>query len=383
MKNLTKLLLLFIIVLGVTAFVPASAYPQAQIGGDSPVVFGQNYTLSAGQTIKNLVVFGANAVIMQDSTVTGDIAIFGGNLSISGTVQGGITAFGGNLTITDTAVVVGTINAIGGNRFISPNARVGEVTTNFGRIPFQIPNVFFPTGQSLFYTPGITFIWAIFLSLIMAALAVLIALFLPAPTSNVARTITGEPIISGGVGILTIVVAPAIILVLAITILLIPLALVFVLVFGVTLVFGWIALGLAVGDRMAELFKTQWAVPVSAGIGTLVLSLVANLILGITGVSFWTLCCIGVPVILLLNMVTLGGVVSSRYGSQVYSTRLPYRSPMSPAPVPPAPTAPVPPPPPTPAAGPVEPTPGSTPEPPQPPAPPEPPTEGTPKSGAE
>jgi hypothetical protein len=386
MKNLFRLILIFIVALAIMAFVPASANAQAQVGGDSPIIFGQNYTLNTGQTIKNLVIFGGNAVIMQDATVTGNIAIFGGNLSISGTVQGGITSFGGNITISDSAVVVGTINAIGGNRFISPNAKVGEITTNFSQVPFQIPNVFFPFGQSVFINPGITFIWAIFLSLIMAALAVLIALFLPVPTSNVARTITGEPIISGGVGILTIVVAPAIALVLAITILLIPLALLFVLVFGVTLVFGWIALGLAVGDRMAALFNTRWTIPVSAGIGTLVLSLVANLVLGITGVNFWSLCCIGIPVILLLNMVTLGGVVSSRYGSQVYNTHVhaqPPMPPMPPSPMPPAPATPLPPVPPAAGTESTQPTPGPSPEPPQPPASPEPPSEGKPLSGEE
>ncbi len=389
MKNLIRLLFIFIIVLGITAFVPASVSAQAQTGGDSPIIFGQNYTLNTGQTIKNLVIFGANAVILQDATVTGDVAIFGGNLSISGTVQGTITSFGGNISVTDTGVVVGTINAIGGNRFISPNAKVGQIITNFGEIPFHIPSVFFPTGESLFVNPGITFIWAIFLALMMAALAVVVALFLPAPTSNVARTITGEPIISGGVGILTIVVAPAIAIVLAITILLIPLSLLFILIFGVTLLFGWIALGLAVGDRMAELFNTRWAIPVSAGIGTLVLSLVANFILGITGVNFWSLCCIGIPVVLLLNMVTLGGVVSSRYGSQVYSTRMHYQPPMSPAPVPPAPTSPLPPvEPPAPPASPAgtgstESAPEPAPQPPQPPAPAEPPGGGMPPSGEE
>ncbi len=387
MKNLYRLFFIFIIVLAIAAFLPARASAQAQIGGDSPVIFGQNYTLFTGETIKNLVVFGGNAVIMQDSTVTGDIAIFGGNLSISGTVKGKVAAFGGNITVTDSGVVAGTINMIGGNRFISPNASVGGVTTDFSQFPIQIPTVFFPLGQSFFFNTGITIVWAIFFSLIMAALAVLIALFLPQPTSNVARTITGEPVISGGVGLLTIVLAPAIALVLAITILLIPLALLFILVFGVTLIFGWIALGLAVGDRMAEWFHTRWSVPMSAGIGTLSLSLVANLTLGITGVNFWTLCCIGIPVVLLLNMITLGGVVSSRYGIQAYSTKARPQPPAAQPPVPPAGGVSLPPAPPTAGTGATEPPAPQAPEPPQPPvtspAPPEPPAGGTTPPGAE
>lgn len=377
MKNVFRLLFIFIIVMTTMAFVPANAATQAQIGGDSPVVFGENYTLFTGQTIKNLVVFGGNAVIMQDSTVSGDVLIFGGNLSISGTIKGDITAFGGNITVSDTGVVAGVINAVGGNRFISPNATVGGVTTDFSRFPFQIPNVVFP-NESLNFGPGISVIFAVFLSLILAALAVLVALFLPVPTANVAKTITGEPIISGGVGILTIVVAPAIALVLLITILLIPLSLLFIIIFILTLIFGWIGMGMALGERMAGMFNVRWTAPVSAGIGTLALSLLASMVLGITGFSFWTLFCLGVPIILLLNMVSLGGVVSSRFGSQVYSTKIHPQPPVPPSPAPQASMTPLPPTPPAAGTGPTGPAPS---EPPTPPQPPEPPAPMVPPSG--
>jgi len=321
MKNLNKLALIFVIVASLLAFLPRTVYAQTQVGGDSPVVFGQNYTLSSGQTIKDLVVFGGNAVISQGANVTGDILIFGGNLSISGSVQGGVSSFGGNVTVTDTGVIRGILNTVGGNRFISPDATVGGVSSDPSQLPFRIPFLSFSPGTNFNLGPGFGFLWVIFFSLLLAAIAVVIALFLPTPTMNVAKTIIGEPIVTGGVGLLTLVITPAIFLVLAITIVLIPLAVLFMLVFAVTLVFGWIALGLALGERMAVMFNVHWALPVSAGIGTLVLSLVANGILAVTGGWFWTLCCLGLPIILLLNMVSLGGVVSSRYGTQIYSSK--------------------------------------------------------------
>ena len=336
MKNLIRIMLIFVILASALAFFPSRVFAQAQVGGDSPVVFGQNYTLSEGQTIKDLIVFGGNAVIMSGATVMGDILIFGGNLSVSGTVQGGITAFGGNVTINDSGVVTGVLNTVGGNRFTSPKANIGGQISDPSQLPFRIPSTIFTPSMSFNLGPGISLLWAIFFSLLMAALAVIVSLFLPEHTMNVSRTITGEPIISGGVGLLTLVIAPAIFLVLAITIVLIPLALLFILVFGVTLVFGWIALGMALGERLAGLFRAQWAVPVCAGIGTLTLSMLANLTLALTGSWFWALCCIGLPVILLLNMISLGGVISSRYGIQLYSTRLHPQSPIPPVPVPPS-----------------------------------------------
>jgi len=338
MKNLNRIMLIFVILASVLAFFPSRVFAQAQVGGDSPIVFGQNYTLSEGQTIKDLILFGGNAVIMSGATVTGDILIFGGNLSMSGAVQGGITSFGGNVTINDTGVVTGVLNTVGGNRSIAPQAKIGGQISDPSRLPFRIPSTIFTPSTSINFGPGISLLWAIFFSLLMAALAVIVSLFLREPTMNVARTITGEPIISGVVGLLTLVIAPAIFLVLAITIVLIPLALLFILIFGVTLVFGWIALGMALGERLAGLFRTQWAVPVCAGIGTLTLSMLANLTLALTGSWFWALCCIGLPIILLLNMISLGGVISSRYGIQLYSTRLHPQSPIPPAPVPPSAT---------------------------------------------
>jgi len=312
MKNLTRILLVWVVLAAVLAFFPdranaealrAETFPvdvpwaQTQIGNDSPVVFGQNYTLASGQSIKDLIVFGGNAAIMPGSRVMGDVLIFGGNLDVSGTVQGGITSFGGNVTINDTAVISGVLNTVGGNRFVSPEAKIGGQISDPSQLPFRFPTTIFGPNSSINLGPGVTLIWAVFLSLILAALAVVVSLFLPTPTANVAHTLTGEPIISGGVGLLTLVIAPAIFLVLAITIVLIPLAVLFLLVFGVSVVFGWIAMGMALGDRLANLFRAQWAVPVSAGIGTLTLSMITTLTISLTGASFWTLCCLGVPIL--------------------------------------------------------------------------------------
>jgi hypothetical protein len=146
----------------------------------------------------------------------------------------------------------------------------------------------------------------------------------------VAQTIATQPVISGALGLLTLVVTPALFLVLAITIILIPLGLIGLLIFGLALLFGWIALGLDMGNRMATLFHTQWSTPVSAGLGTLVLSLVVNLALVVTGEWWWLLCCVGLPLVGVLMMVGLGGVVASKFGTAVYlnSAALP----VSPAP---------------------------------------------------
>jgi hypothetical protein len=184
--------------------------------------------------------------------------------------------------------------------------------------------------------------WAIFQSLAIAALAVLATMFLANPTQRVAQSIITEPAAAGGIGCLTVIVAPALIALLAITLILIPVSLVGILALAIALLFGWIAVGLEVGNRMAGLFKTQWAIPVAAGIGTLVITLVAS-ILNIVP-------CIGWILPALLAVLGLGGVLVSQFGTRSYGFAAAHRPNMPPPPVysippsnyPPAPPAPAP-----------------------------------------
>jgi hypothetical protein len=330
MKKIYKLILINLFLMCALLALPTRVFAQTPGGDESPVVFGDNFTLKSGETIKDLVVFGGNATIQQDALVTGDIILFGGDLNISGKVGGDITAFGGNVSLGESANVVGDINTIGGNRNIAPGAKYGGLYTNPSRLPFRMPSLLVTPDLSVDMGPSFSILGAVFLALFLAILAVIVTLFLPRQTEMVARTITAEPIISGGIGLLTLVVAPAIFLVLAITIILALPAILFLLVFGIAMLFGWIALGLELGKRLAGLVHSYWPVPVSAGVGTLLLSLVSNLILALTGSWLFALCCVGLPVIILLTILGLGAVVASRFGTQALAERHPIPFPPAP-----------------------------------------------------
>jgi hypothetical protein len=75
-------------------------------------------------------------------------------------------------------------------------------------------------------------------------------------------------------------------------------------------VFGWIALGLEVGKRLAIALNQEYQPVVMAGLGTLVLSLVVN------GINF--IPCVGWFAPFLVSAVGLGGVILSRFGTQTY-----------------------------------------------------------------
>jgi hypothetical protein len=368
MKNrIARIFLLFFLITAFVLALPVPVFAQGPSGNDSPVIFGSDYVLASDQSIKDLVVFGGNATLDAGSMVTGDVVIFGGNLVVAGEVRGDITTFGGDITVSDKAVVGGDLNTLGGSSQISAGAVIrGKRLTGVGALPLRIPTQIYTPAFWVDFGPGASLLSAIFGALILGLMAALVALFLPVPTDRVAQTIGTQPVVSGAIGLLTLVVTPALFLVLAITVILIPLGLIGLLVFGIALLFGWTAIGQVLGKSIAQLFKVHWAVPVSAGVGTLLLSLVTNMTLVLTSEWFWTLCCLGIPLVGLVLIVGLGGVVTSKFGATVYNpNQVRPAGPLPPAypqgPVPPAyPQAPLPP-----AAG----------YSPQPPAPPAPPTE--------
>jgi hypothetical protein len=326
--SITTLILLFFIL----AF-PASAFAQAPTNPNDQVVLGGTFRLTSTQTLNgDLLVIGGTATLDPGSVVNGDVSLTGGTLDARGTISGNINAMGGVVTLEDTAVVHGDINSLGAAFNRSAKAQVdGKVNDeSSGNFLFNIPRTlafprFAAPNLNLDFSPIWKVFWAIFQALAIGALAVLVAMFLAKPTQQVAQSIVTEPVAAGGIGCLTVIVAPALIALLAITLILIPVSLVGILVLGIAILFGWIAVGLEVGNRLADLFKAQWAIPVAAGIGTLVITLLAN-ILNIVP-------CIGWIVPALVAMLGLGGVLVSQFGTHKYSSgpALGFARPVSPS----------------------------------------------------
>jgi hypothetical protein len=75
-------------------------------------------------------------------------------------------------------------------------------------------------------------------------------------------------------------------------------------------VFGWIGLGYEVGRRMGVAMKWELQDPAAAGLGTLLLSLVAG------GIGF--IPCVGWLLLVFVASLGLGAVMLTRFGSQAY-----------------------------------------------------------------
>jgi len=323
MKNITKILTAVLILaallfspVNVLAQTPTSE-PGTTTNGDK-LVLGDTYRLESGdKLIGNLAVIGGTATLEEGSSMTGDVILTGGTMTLSGTVNGGFLAIGGAINIEDTAVINGNISLIGATIKKSPLAEInGEITEQAPKFfDFDLSN---PDGLDIPFAKQRNalekMLQASLQALAMAALAVILGLLFPQQIKRVAAAANKEPLITGGVGILTLVIAPVVLVLLAITVILIPVSVLAALFLGLTVMYGWVSIGQEVGQRLAELFKTSWHPSIAAGIGTLLLGLVtgfANLIP-----------CIGWLFGFLVALFGLGAVVISRFGSSKYADKM-------------------------------------------------------------
>jgi hypothetical protein len=286
---------------------------------DGRIVLGSDYTLESGDILEgDLLVFGGNVTIEKDAVVEGSIFVLGGNTSISGEVQGDMAVLGGNVDLERPSVIRGDLFTLGGNLDRHTGSTVeGNITSDFGlKIDAPVPG--FPQGiqipsriVNVSISPFARVGWLLFRTIVIAALAVLVVMFWPTGAQRAAEVIASQPILTGGIGLLTLVVSPILILLLLITIILIPLGLLVPLLIVVAALFGWTALGLEVGKRLAS--AANWGLhdAAAAGIGTLLLSLVVG--------AFALLpCCISWPVQVVAISLGLGAVVLTRFGTQSY-----------------------------------------------------------------
>jgi len=263
----------------------------------------------------NLVVIGSTVSIARTAQVNGDIVIIGGTLTTQGTITGNMVIIGGAVTLEDTAVVNGDIVSTGATLKQSPLAQVS------GSITEQTPAEWSFGDQTILGFPFKTsseyltrFLTACLEALGLAVLAVIVGLFLPDQTKRVSDTIVREPLVTGGVGLLTIFCAPIAMVLITITIILIPITVLATIVLALAILYGWIAVGNEIGERIGRLFHVEWPVPVASGIGVLLTSLVVG--------TMNLLPCLGWIVGFIIIILGLGAVVSSRFGSSKYANKL-------------------------------------------------------------
>lgn len=290
------------------------AMPVLAQGGDTgdKVVVGQSFTLESGDSLRgDLAVVGGNVEIEEDATLAGDMAVFGGAVAVSGRVTGNIVAFGGSVELTESAEVTGDVVVLGGSLSRAAGATVGGEIVE-GRGPSELfgrpsaPPLAASTPARFVFDTMMRTLGAIGLSLVLATLGVLAVVLLPKQTERVAQVLVKQPAMALAAGILTWLIVVGLVVILAITICLAPLALLlFALAVGAWL-FGWIATGWLVGQRLLQAFLRKHTNPlIETIVGVVIITLLWQVI-PCMGWVFW----------FVVSSLGLGAVVLTLFGRQ-------------------------------------------------------------------
>jgi hypothetical protein len=299
-------ILLAVLILGVF---PITAFAASQ----SDVVIGNTYTLESGKMLTDdLFVLGGSVNLMSGSTINGNLFILGGSVQAAGTINGNVTVLGGTLNLASTFVLNGNLTSAGTAINRDPGAQInGQVNTNV-----NTPVIVMPGGTRI---PNLTSnfdpffrVVGFFLRLFLWALAAMVvAMFIPTNLARTSQTALSQPLISGGLGLLTVIIVPIILVLLAITICLIPVTLIGAFLLVIAWAFGLIALGLEVGKRISGMFKQVWHPAIAAGLGTLLLMSVLS---GLEAI----IPCIGWIPKALVGLLGVGAVLLTQFGMKPY-----------------------------------------------------------------
>lgn len=290
------------------------------------VVIGHNFTLQSGETIDgDLVVIGGETTIELGGTVLGDLVVIGGSLRMDGQIHGSAVVIGGSASLGETGSVSRDLVALGGAFQRAEGSDIGgDIITNLAINTDRIPRAavapipsFPPEAASRLDLGAWGAIATVFLQAIgLGAVAMLLTAFLHPQLDRVAQAAQEQPFAAGSFGLMAVFLAPLAIVVMAITLILIPLALALGILLVLAWLFGVVALGQVVGERLTHALHRTWEPVLSAGFGALALGIV----LGTSN----QIPCIGWLASALIGLVGLGAATMTLFG-----TRAPARGPVA------------------------------------------------------
>jgi cytoskeletal protein CcmA (bactofilin family) len=225
----------------------------------------------------------------------GKMTVFGSSVVIAGTMTGDVDLYSGVLTLQSGSHMHGDIHLYGSHLIQTTGSHFnGHIINRTDRIDWLIGN-----GGFSFPT------WSI---LIWVALGLLLTRLLPEHVMFVRATVVHKVKRSFVIGLLSILLAPAVMVVLVALILPIPVAILVALGVIAAWALGTAAIGWLLGEQMVRAVAPQWNTrPVQVAIGLVALALLGSLPY------------IGWLINLAVGLVGLGAVFLSRFGTRLYS----------------------------------------------------------------
>jgi hypothetical protein len=298
----------------------------ACVGGTREVDgFGlrRTYDLKEGeQRSGDQVILATTIKLRPESTIDGDATLIGQKVELGAEVAGDVVVVADRLTVKETAVIRGDLVMCVDNLTRENGARIdGEVKKECTESRHtSVSNLFesgFEDWQENFFVRLTSLIGG---ALFFGALAALSTVIVPRPLIRMSRSIRQAPVVTGGVGCLTVLVAIGLTLAYVVSLLLIlPLILLpFVLLgwvlLGLLSVLGWVALAEPFGRFLFRmLHMDEQPRMVTAAIGGIALTVLVRM-----WSLFWFTTWIGALMMVMLGSVGLGAVVLTRLGTRSY-----------------------------------------------------------------
>jgi len=303
------------------------------------VIPNGDYTVESGQTVEStLLVMSGDVTVEEGGVVEGDVLAFSGDVTVDGSVDGDVVALSGKVKVDGVAkgdvvafsqdievagTVTGEVLAFSGDVELAPTAEVdGNVNAWSGSVSKDdAATVQGSTGQGELTVPEMALerpsfnplqaiLWLILRSVVPALVAALIAGIWPHHVVRTARTLTGEPMASGTVGLVAAIVALPIIGLLFVTVCLCWLGFILAAIVLVALLFGWAAMGTEIGKRLGRHLGSDWPVAGAAFVGTWILSIVLALLELIP--------CFGLLFSIIVSAVAVGAALLTHFGRRHY-----------------------------------------------------------------
>jgi len=306
----------------VVATMLMAAVPAFASDGQPPgqVVWG-DFTLQSGQTMAgDLIVFGGDVRIEADSQLEGSLLAWGGDVEIAGTVEKDVVAMGGDVLLRKTARIYGGLVALGGTVEREVGAQVrGQQLVNpprwswwrwgWGAVPIPVYPYWPSDGlPAMAFQVAMRGLGLLLRTVVMAGLAGLVALLWPRAATRVGRSALERPLNAFGMGLLTLIVGILLAVGLIITLCLSPVGAAVAVALVVAVLFGQLAIGIVVGERLMPTLTSRtvapfWTAALGAGLLTLLVDLL-DLIPCVGWVGGFLVTCAG-----------LGAVVLTRFGT--------------------------------------------------------------------
>jgi hypothetical protein len=256
--------------------------------------------------------FGGNIVIGSKEIVCGDVTSFGGSVAVKGELRGNVTAFNSNTFIAGE--VTGNLTLFGGTFLINNSSQVHGHIDLYGTRELGIEgkkldgaitdhtyDQSFPGRIGEFNFP----FWSL---VVWVLLGMGLIKMLPEHVMFVRTTVTTKTRRSIIIGLLSIVLAPAVFVVLVALILPIPLVLILALGLVAAWILGTVAVSWIMGERILRVVAPQFntrLIDVVVGLTVLVLA--------------GSIPYIGWFISFGVGLLGLGAVFLSRFGTRLYS----------------------------------------------------------------